>query len=71
MDMNVIWSFFNSNFFNVIVARLGWWIVSWLRDKQAIKERRRETNVGYIIDAYRVLSGWVHNKNLTKEEKSR
>ncbi|KTC83847.1 hypothetical protein [Legionella brunensis] len=68
--MDIDWgSFLNPNFLNVIVAILGWWIVSYLRDKQAVKERQREINHSYLINAHRVLSGWVHNPNLTKEEK--
>lgn len=59
-----------SIFLNVIVAVLGWWIVSSLRDKQAVKERQREINVSYLINAHRVISGWVHNENLTKAEKA-
>ncbi|MCC5014860.1 MULTISPECIES: hypothetical protein [unclassified Legionella] len=47
MDIN--WGFFNSNFFNVIIAILGWWIVSWMRDQQAVKERQRETNVSDLL----------------------
>lgn len=59
-----------NSFFNVIVAVFGWWIVSSLRDKQAVKERQREINLTYLINADRVISGWVHNENLTKEKKA-
>ncbi|KTD32161.1 hypothetical protein Lnau_3072 [Legionella nautarum] len=62
-------SFLNSTFLNIIVAVLGWWVVSSLRDKQAVKERQREINVSYLINAHRVISGWVHKENLTKDEK--
>ena len=54
---------------SALVAVLGWWVVSYLRDKQAVKERQREVNVKYLINAHRVLSAWVHNNHLTNEQK--
>ena len=69
--MNMQWeSVLNSNLLNVIVAVIGWRVVSSLRDKQMVKERQREINASYLINAHRVISGWVHKKNLTKDEKA-
>ncbi|HAT7956512.1 TPA: hypothetical protein GJ770_04235 [Legionella pneumophila] len=72
--MNINWSYIlNSNFFSItipaIVTILGWLFVSWQRNKEAIKERQREINISYLINAHRVLSNWVHNENLTQDEK--
>ncbi|WED42225.1 hypothetical protein [Legionella cardiaca] len=72
--MNINWSYIlNSNFFSItipaVVTILGWLFVSWQRNKEAIKERQREINISYLINAHRVLSNWVHNENLTQDEK--
>lgn len=68
--MLINWGAFFTAIITTIIAILGWWVVSYLRDKENFKERKRNINIEYLIKAHRVLSGWVHKKNLSTEEKA-